>query len=98
MALASLGVPPPQQWPVQEELRAKLNPSPMVVVPPVRSAPVMLTLAMSGVGTRDFNIPSFGGQDTQLASLGRLNLSLTPSGKDISAFLSEAISSDEDDE
>ena len=82
---------------VQEELRAKVNPLPMPVLPPIRSAPVMPSLAMSGVGTRDFNIPSFGGQDNQLASLGRLNLSLTPSGKDISAFLSEAISSDEDE-
>ena len=83
---------------VQEELRAKVNPLPMPVIPPIRSAPVMPSLAMSGVGTRDFNIPSFGGNDTQLASLGQLNLSLTPSGKDISAFLSEAISSSEDED
>ena len=82
---------------VQEELRAKIEPLPFPVIP-VRSAPLMPTLEMSGVGSRDFCLPSFGGNDSALASLGRRTLSLTPSGKDISAFLSEAISSEEEDD
>ena len=81
---------------VQEELRAQIEPLRLSVTP-VRSAPVMPTLEMSGIGSRDFSLPSFGGNDRALASLGRRTLSLTPGGKDISAFLSEAISSEEED-
>ena len=80
---------------VQDELRKQLQPL-RVAVTPVRKAPVMPTLEMAGIGSRDYTLPSFGGNDQALAALGRRTLSMTPGGKNISAFLSEAISSDED--
>ena len=77
---------------VQEDLRKQLKPLRLAVTP-VRTAPVMPTLEMSGIGTRDFTLPSLGGYPHALSSLARSTLSLTRRGRYYCFLFSDPISS-----